>query len=161
MRARALLAIVTTAAGCHATVSPVPVQGTIEQLVGEWSGDYFSTETGRRGSIMFRLEAGKDSAQGDVLLTPDPGHTAPSKLDEPWWKTSSQVLRISFVRCDVDEVSGWMQPYTDPESGELTHAEFTGYIRHDTLRGRYVALGETSKKRTTGTWTVIRQPPRR
>ena len=153
--------VLVAAAGCKATVTPVPVQGTVDQLVGEWSGDYYSTETGRRGSILFRLEAGKDTANGDVLLTPEVNYTAPPKTDEPWWKTSSQVLRISFVRCDVDEVSGWMQPYLDPETGELTSAEFTGSIRRDTLRGRYVAIGEATKKRTTGTWTVVRQPARR
>ena len=158
MRSQAWLVLVVAAAGCHATVSPVPVQGTIEQLVGEWSGDYFSAATGRRGSILFRLEAGKDTAEGDVLLTPEHQYTAPSKIDEPWWKTSSQVLQISFVRCDVDEVTGWMNPYRDPETGELTYTEFTGFIRRDTLRGRYEAYVKTTGRRTTGTWTVVRLP---
>jgi hypothetical protein len=158
MRSQAWLVLVVAAAGCRATVSPVPVQGTIEQLVGEWSGDYFSPATGRRGSILFRLDAGKDTAQGDVLLTPDHQYTAPPKLDEPWWKTSSQVLQISFVRCDVDEVSGWMKPYADPETGELTYTEFTGSIRRDTLKGRYEAYVKSTGRRTTGTWTVVRIP---
>jgi hypothetical protein len=160
MRVQGLLVLVVAAAGCRAAVSPVPVQGTVEQLVGEWAGDYFNTATGRRGSILFRLEAGKDTAQGDVLLTPNTQYTAPQKLDEPWWKTSSQVLQISFVRCDVDEVSGWMKPYPDPETGELTYTEFTGSIRRDTLRGRYEAFVKTTGKRTTGTWTVAKLPPR-
>ena len=160
MRFPGLLMLVAAAAGCNApVVAPVPVQGTVEQLVGEWSGDYFSPETGRRGTILFRLEAGKDTAHGDVLLTPERGYSAPPKADEPWWKTSSQVLQISFVRCDVDEVSGWMKPFPDPETGELTYTEFTGHIRRDTLRGRYVALVETTGRRTTGTWTVVRRTP--
>ena len=158
MRFPGWLVGIVAAAGCHATVSPVPVQGTIEQLVGEWAGDYFNTTNGRRGTILFRLEAGKDTAQGDVLLTPDAANVAPPKVDEPWWKTSLQVLQISFVRCDVDEVSGWMKPYPDPESGELTYTEFTGSLRGDTLRGRYEGFVKTTGKRTGGTWTVVRLP---
>jgi hypothetical protein len=149
--------VLAAAVGCRATVAPVPVEGTIERLVGEWSGDYFNTDSGRRGSILFRLEAGKDTAQGDVLLTPNAAYSAPPKADEPWWKTSSQLLRISFVRCDVDAVSGWMKPYPDPETGELTYTEFTGVIQRDTLRGRYVAVVEVTGRKTTGTWTVVRR----
>jgi hypothetical protein len=147
-------------AGCQAAVTPVPVQGTIEQLVGEWSGQYASTETGRRGSILFHLEPGRDTATGDVLMTPDRGYNVPSAAerspDEPWWKSSTQLLQISFVRCDRDEVSGFMKPYVDPETGELTHTDFVGYIVGDTLKGTYVAYVERIGRRTGGSWTVVR-----
>ena len=107
----------------------MPVQGTLDKLVGEWSGEYISNETGRRGSILFRLDPGRDTATGDVLMTPERSALPPSPLErpeEPWWKTSAQVLQISFVRCDRDEVSGWMKPYPDPETGGLTRTDFTG-----------------------------------
>lgn len=161
MRSVATMAVISSLlAGCRAAVAPVPVQGTIDQLVGEWSGEYASTETGRRGSILFHLEPGRDTATGDVLMTPDRGYNVPSAAernpDEPWWKSSTQVLQISFVRCDRDEVSGFMKPYVDPETGELTYTDFVGYISGDTLRGTYVAFVETARRRTGGSWMVVR-----
>ena len=160
MRVPGILVLIAAATGCNANIAPVPVRGTVDELVGEWSGEYVSQETGRRGSILFRLEAGKDTAHGDVLLTPDQQYSAPPRADEPWWKTSSQVLQISFVRCDVGEVSGLMKPYPDPVTGELTFTEFVGYIQGDTLKGKYVAFVEVTGKQTGGTWTVVRRPRR-
>ena len=51
--------------------NPVPVLGTrtdIAALTGEWVGTYTSGESGREGSIVFQLEAGADTAQGDVMM---------------------------------------------------------------------------------------------
>ena len=97
-------------------------------------------------------------------MTPERSELPPSPLerpDEPWWKTSAQVLQISFVRCDRDEVSGWMKPYLDPDTGQLTHTDFTGSITGDTLKGTYVAFVETTRQRTSsGTWTVRRVKPK-
>lgn len=156
--------VVTTLllAACQAAVTPVPVVGTIDQLVGEWAGEYISRETGRHGTILFRLDPGKDTATGDVLMTPDryPIPSASERTDEPWWKSGMQVLQISFVRCDRDEVSGWMKPYPDPETGELTYTDFTGYIKGDSLKGTYVAFVEKTGKRTGGTWSAVRRAPR-
>ncbi len=66
------------------------------------------------------------------------------------------MLQISFVRCTDGAVEGWIKPYPDPTSGELTHTEFTGLIVRDTLRGRFVAVVEKTGKRSNGTWTVVR-----
>ena len=148
-------------AGCQAAVIPVPVQGTVDQLVGEWSGEYSSLETGRRGSILFHLDPGRDTATGDVLMTPDQMRGMPTVPDRAGelWRTSSQVLQISFVRCTDGEVNGWMKPYTDPDSGELIYTDFTGYITGaagDTLKGTYVSRVEKIGKRTGGTWIVVR-----
>ena len=145
-------------AGCNATPMPVPVEGSIDLLVGEWAGDFSNSETGRRGSIFFDLKAGRDTASGEVLLIPDQTQniaTAPEWKDDAW-KTSTHVLQISFVRCTDGEVDGWIKPYPDPDSGELTHTEFTGLIVRDTLRGRFVAVGEGTGKRRSGTWTAVR-----
>ena len=38
--------------------------------VGEWVGEYSSAETGRVGSIVFTLAAGRDTAAGDVMMVP-------------------------------------------------------------------------------------------
>lgn len=145
-------------AACNAPPMPVPVEGTVEQLVGEWSGEFSSAETGRRGSIFFRLEAGRDTATGDVLILPDRTYnvpTAPEWNEDPW-KTSAHVLQISFVRCTDGEVDGWIRPYQDPDSGQLTYTDFTGVIVGDSLKGRFESRVENTGKRTSGTWTVVR-----
>ena len=62
-------------AGCAGNPSPVPVVGTasdVRALSGEWAGEYRSPETGRTGSITFKLAAGRDTAFGDVLTPREP-----------------------------------------------------------------------------------------
>jgi len=51
--------------GCAARPSPVPLQAdanALATLAGEWSGEYSSAATGRSGSIVFTLAAGRDTA---------------------------------------------------------------------------------------------------
>src|SRR5688572_25015203 len=89
---------------CAPVVSTTPVHGdaiAISRLDGEWNGEYSSTETGRSGAIYFRLRAGADTAEGDVIMSPSQGASAnvaegrtaptpPSGAPEP-------VLTIRFV----------------------------------------------------------------
>jgi len=144
--------------GCQPVPLPVPVEGSVDQLVGEWSGEFSSAETGRFGSIFFRLEAGRDTATGDVLLIPDRTYNVPTapEWNENPWRTSAQVLQISFVRCTDGEVDGWIKPYPDPDSGELTYTDFTGVIVGDSLKGTFVSRVENIGKRSSGTWAVVR-----
>jgi len=159
-----LMAFTLTAAmvaGCsHLALTPVPVQGTVQVLVGEWSGDYSSPQSGRKGTIMFHLHTGQDTASGEVVMLPwqsEPRATAPERVDEPWWRApATQVLSISFVRCEGNEVSGWLDPYPDPESGDHTYTTFTGIISGDELRGTYVSWVEKTGRRTEGTWSARR-----
>ncbi len=145
-------------AGCNAALLPVPVEGTVDQLVGEWAGEFSSAETGRRGSIYFHLEAGRDTAAGDVLLTPDRTYNVPTAPDwnESPWRTSAHVLQISFVRCTDSEVDGWVKPYADPDTGYLTYTDFTGVIAGDSLKGTFVSRVENTGRRSSGTWAVAR-----
>src|SRR5881396_280037 len=58
---------------CGGSHPPVPLVGTaaeVSSLIGEWSGDYSSAESGRAGSIKFTLRAAGDSAFGDVVMIP-------------------------------------------------------------------------------------------
>lgn len=60
-------------AGCASRPAPVPVIGPrsdLSALVGDWSGEYNSPETGRSGSIAFTLKSGKDTAFGRVVMVP-------------------------------------------------------------------------------------------
>ena len=153
-----LLLVLTLLGGCRPVTLPVPVEGSIDQLVGEWSGEFSSAQTGRFGSIFFRLEAGRDTATGDVVLIPDRTYNVPTapEWNEHPWSTSAHVLEISFVRCTDGEVDGWIKPYRNPDTGELTHTEFTGVIVGDSLKGTFVTRGQNASKGTSGTWAVVR-----
>ncbi|MGE0439293.1 MAG: hypothetical protein AB7L66_02445 [Gemmatimonadales bacterium] len=144
---------------CHVTSSPVPVRGSVEPLVGEWAGEYVSKETGRTGSIVFTLEAGADTARGDVLMIPQNPEYPPTSVprtDDPVVR-APRVLKISFVRCEGAEVTGWLDPYPDPDTGEKTTTTFEGVIRGNKLEGTFVSFLEMSGKRRSGTWSVTRK----
>lgn len=145
-------------AACGAPGSPVPVRGNVEQLVGEWVGEYTSTETGRSGSIVFTLAAGRDTAVGDVLMVPANIEmpTAPIRTDDPVQRTP-RVIKISFVRCEGNEVTGWLEPYPDPDTGEKTSTTFEGVVKGDRLQGKFVSYLELSGRRRLGTWVVNRK----
>lgn len=143
---------------CAVTSAPIPVRGDPDPLVGEWSGSYASVETGRQGSIVFTLVAGRDTATGDVVMTPsalEHGPTAPLRPEDRAG-LHHQVLRIRFVRCEGTRVSGWLTPYLDPDSGDSTHTTFAGTIVNDVLEGTFVSYLEPSGKRVSGTWSVKR-----
>jgi hypothetical protein len=145
-------------AACAVNSAPIPVQGDLDPLVGEWSGSYSSTATGRQGSIVFTLVAGRDTATGDVMMTPsvlEHGPTAPLRPEE-WAGLHHQVLRIRFVRCEGNQVTGWLNPYQDPDSGDSTYTKFSGTIANDVLEGTFVSHFEPSGRRITGTWYVKR-----
>ncbi len=43
-------------------------------------------------------------------------------------RTVPRVIKISFVRCEGKEVTGWLEPYPDPETGETTSTTFEGVL---------------------------------
>src|SRR4026208_1281251 len=62
-------------AGCKSLPTPVPVigpQADVTALVGDWSGEYISPETGRSGRISFTLQSGRDPAIGSGAMVPKP-----------------------------------------------------------------------------------------
>jgi hypothetical protein len=145
-------------AACVVPATPIPVRGNLEPLAGEWSGYDSSAETARQGSIVFTLKAGTDTASGDVLMIPNReelGPSAPTRIDPPG--PGPRVIRINFVRCEGNEVTGWMNPYPDPDTGEATYTTFTGIIKGNRLEGTYVAYGESSGRQSTGKWSVKRK----
>lgn len=145
-------------AGCGVPGTPVPVRGNVNVLVGEWVGEYISGETGRNGSIVFTLAAGKDTALGDVLMVPANIEmpTAPVRTDDPVQRTP-RVIKISFVRCEGKEITGWLEPYPDPDTGEKTSTTFEGILAGDKLEGKFVSYLELSGRRRVGTWAVSRK----
>lgn len=156
--------IAGTLLGCGGSQSPVPVVGRevdVSQLAGEWSGDYSSVESGRSGSIVFKLVAGSDSATGEVVMTPQwltrqgGGNTQPGPTTQP----VSQPLAISFVRVSGGQVSGALQPYPDPNCGCTLHTTFVGRLQGDTLQGSYSSVHEQTRDVQKGRWRVVRKQP--
>lgn len=152
---------------CGGYQAPVPMVGQeadVSQLAGEWFGEYSSAESGRSGSISFKLTAGSDTATGDVVMSPrynarpQPGEVQPTGPATPG---TIQTLSINFVRVTGGQVSGSLAPYTDPTCGCTLRTTFVGRLRADTLAGTYTSLHEQSREVQRGQWQVVRQRPTR
>jgi len=141
--------------------SPVPVSGEIAALEGSWAGSYSSVETGRSGSITFEVRPGTDSAYGDVVMTPaqsqeirgaDAPQVAGQRVPVP------QALRILFVRSEGRQISGRLDVYQDPRTGERLLTTFEGRLYRSEFKGTYTTRTESTGRLTTGEWSVKRVP---
>lgn len=150
---------------CGQPQTPVPVIGVeadVSQLAGDWTGEYFSVESGRRGSIVFHLSAGADTARGDVLMAPmwtgqtPPGQTSANGMAAA---PATQMLRIEFVRVTGGQVRGLLAPYTDPTCGCTLRTTFVGQLQADTLAGTYTSLHKQTGERQSGRWRAVRERP--
>ncbi len=157
---RILLAAVVLSPACAYQGTPVPVAGDTRILAGDWEGTYLSEQSGRAGNILFRLKAGTDSAWGDVLMVPARSEQAivpPAQPSPEWRRTPTQVLRISFVRCEEGKVTGSLDPYNDPDTGELLHTVFEGRLRGNEFRGTFSTSSGDRAHVVAGTWSVKRR----
>lgn len=164
MRALVAGVAVVLAAGCAGNPSPVPVLASpadLSALGGSWEGEYSSSQTGRSGSIVFQLAAGRDTAFGDVLMVPkvdsrerDAAQTGSSVWPPP--QLAAQLLTIRFVRVEGGEVSGTLDPYQDPECGCLLSTTFVGRLDGDRIRGTYTTYGALHNVPITGRWEARR-----
>lgn len=158
----ALMALLGGAA-CAGPSMPVPVSGDIARLTGQWTGEYESRASGRVGSIVFTLEAGKDTARGDVIMIPAT-LGQPVEIMEamppgvPGGETlRSRLLTIAFVQATATRVQGRLDPYRDPECGCELVTTFTGSLSGDVLEGTYQSFHKETGKVVSGTWRVTRQ----
>lgn len=158
MRIRDALLVLPLLVACAAPGSPIPVRGDAEVLAGRWAGLYSSLETGRSGSILFTLEAGADSATGDVLMIPNwPGPNYISQYvppDEP--VSPPKPLRIQLVRVFGHQVAGQLTPYTDTDCSCTVTTIFSGRLVGDKLEGVFHTYRPDGRT-TIGEWRAIRQ----
>ena len=162
-----VLAVVLSAAGCTPVIMKTPVNGppiAVARLAGEWQGDYSSAESGRRGVIAFRLRAGSDTAEGDVIMQSrdesDP--TAPNVSGVPWdaVRTTHQPLAIRFVFVSDNEVSGMLSPYRDPDCGCMLTTTFRRTLKGDVIEGTFRSEGDGFLHiPAAGQWRVKRYTP--
>lgn len=151
------------AAACASTPEAIPLSGApadIQALEGEWIGEYHSYEaSGRNGTILFRLQAGQDTARGDVLMHITGRETAdiiPFTTD-PWADVSpDQVLTVTFVRAAAGTVFGQLDPYNDPVCGCELRTTFSGKVKGNLIEGTYTSDHVNGGDQTTGRWRVVR-----
>jgi hypothetical protein len=149
---------------CAPVVMKTPVSGSrpsVSRLAGDWQGDYYSVESGRRGVISFHLKAGADTAEGDVIMQPtsDADPSAPNAAPTPWdaARAVNQVLSIRFAFATDTEVTGVLNAYRDPNCGCQLTTTFRGTIKGDVIEGTFHTEGEgTSHVPTDGRWRVKR-----
>ena len=154
-----ILAFTITACGTSQT--PVPLVGAstdVSALTGEWAGEYSSGESGRSGSITFTLRASDDSAFGDVVMIPTGlGRPVKPYSEEPVAGSNTPspttVLKIRFVRVEQGRVSGTLDAYADPQTGERLFTTFTGELKGNTIEGTYTTRLQTGVTQI-GRWSV-------
>lgn len=154
-----LLALAATFA-CASTPEPVPLVGNaqdVSALVGEWSGEYDGGPAGRSGSILFVLRGAADTARGDVMMIPRGSGEPPTVQGRrgPLELRSGQVLRIAFVRIAGGDVTGTLDPYSDPDCKCTVQTTFTGALRDNTIEGTFVTRG--AGREQSGRWKVTRR----
>jgi len=159
-------------AGCRSLQTPVPVMGPqsdMSALVGDWSGEYTSPETGRSGSISFTLQAGKDTAIGSVVMVPkaqnlpvNAGVAAdrPAVMGSATQKPGS-LLTIRFVRLEGSQILGTLDPYRDPDCGCQLATTFRGEFKDpSTIEGTFNTVGSGMEHLpSSGRWKVTRLVP--
>ena len=167
LRGLMLVASLGAVAGCSWKQSPVQLIGdsaSIVALVGSWDGDYSSAETGRAGTISFRLASEKDTAYGDVFMVPraqpragvDPDRARDGHANVP---ATAEPLKIRFVRLESGRVSGTLDPYKDPNCGCTLITTFDGgFTNRNTIEGTFYTRGtDAGHQATAGRWKVTRQ----
>jgi hypothetical protein len=149
---------------CAVNPPPVPVTGAaseVSALAGEWLGEYQSVETGRSGSIWFKLEAGRDTAFGDVLMVPTGAaamHHTPTGAEAATQMRHSQNLSIHFVRVSGERVMGTIDLYPSPDCECVLLTRFEGVLQGDRITGSFLTQHSGHEiAPQKGTWWVKRK----
>lgn len=133
----------------------------LKPLEGTWTGDYFSPETGRTGSIVFTLQPGGAMAAGDIAMIPRSQIRMMSLQDGRALTVTamgmvSQVLTVHFVRKEGNEVLGVLDTYTDPNCDCSVSTVFRGILRGlNSIEGTFTTSSlSMSSVRSSGKWSV-------
>jgi hypothetical protein len=161
MRVTILAALAVMAMGCRTRLDPVPVAGVhteVERLIGDWSGDYASSESRRSGTIFFQITAHGDSAYGDVLMPVAAGDVGPRPVDlltgHEQHVRSTELLSIKFVRVAGGAVQGELEPYIAPDCDCVARTIFYGKVEGTEISGTYLTTTDRGTQR--GEWRVHR-----
>ena len=157
-RALALvLALVVGPLAAAQTSAPVPVEGEaadLAQFAGEWVGGYTCAETGRHGTIVFRLVAGDDSVRAVVLMIP--------RATEDDLVPDAIPLAVHRVEVAGRSLKGVLARYDDPEWDIPLETSFGGTLaRDDHIEGYFRADGtQIDTVPQVGRWWATRATDR-
>ena len=149
-----MAAVVMAALGCRYRAEVVPVWGDasgLRHMAGEWTGDYSSPDSHRRGVITFALTARGDSAFGEVIMDADGEAGAEFSRPGP----VRTPLAIQFVRIADGSIRGELEPYLAPDCECLVRTLFTGIISGEVVSGSFRTTTEWGGKQE-GSWRAIR-----
>jgi len=154
--AAATIACATKPPGIELTSSDFDLQ----PLVGQWSGNYSSAQTGRSGTIAFTLRAGESSASGNVVMIPRPDSLLTAQEREALENVSAPgrtVLAIHFLRKEGGSLTGTLDPYRDPDCDCTATTTFQGsFTDARTIEGSYTTVPSNAGTVTSGRWKVTR-----
>jgi hypothetical protein len=157
-----VLIIVLFQVGCKSVPIMFGDKVDLALLGGEWKGDYYSKDTGRSGTLEFRLTANKDKAYGDVIMIPR-GSEKPYRPAGTFENPEASLphpevpLSISFVNVMGGKISGELTPYWDPDMQRILFTTFEGSLKGDTLEGTFESRIEQSPIYFFGQWKVSRK----
>jgi hypothetical protein len=151
--------------GCRYQPTPVPLQGAasnIAALSGTWEGEYIGAQSGRSGTITFTVQAGKDTAFGDVTMMAGTGNAViAADVESRVHATHSRspaLLVVKFVSVRGGLVEGVLEPYLAPDCSCVVTTTFRGAVEGDVISGEYVTTGQYGL-RHNGRWSIRRKHP--
>ena len=155
----ALLACARPPAG-----APVPVEGgagELAALAGSWSGRYWSDRGQGKGhgTIVFHLEAGADTARGEVEMTLAPAlHLYGEAAEEQELaRRPCTTIDIAVVRLESGMIRGTLAPYWSPACDCRVVTVFEGARAGERITGTFVTRAEAGGAvLSTGKWRVDR-----
>ena len=158
------LALVTmTSTACARATPGIELRSSdfdLDPLVGQWRGDFVSSQPGRSGTIAFTLRAGESAASGNVVLFQKPDSLLTPEEREMMANVPERtVLKIHFLRKEGGSVSGALDPYHDPECDCTVTSTFQGtFTNPTTIEGEYTTVrAKPGTDIIRGRWKVIRQ----
>jgi len=131
----------------------------LDPLVGQWRGDFISTQPGRTGTIAFTLRAGESAAAGNVVLFQKPDSLLTPEEREMMANVPERtVLKIRFIRKEGGDVNGSLDPYQDPECDCTVTTTFQGkFTNPTTIEGAYTTVrAKPGSDVIRGQWKVTR-----
>jgi hypothetical protein len=131
----------------------------LDPLVGQWRGNFISTQPGRTGTIAFTLRAGESAAAGNVVLFQKPDSLLTPEEREALANVPERtVLKITFLRKEGGDVNGALDPYHDPECDCTVTTTFQGkFTNSSTIEGGYTTVrAKPGSDIIRGNWKVTR-----
>jgi hypothetical protein len=162
LRVAVAMTVMTTVISCSSRRTELPGFDVsarnfdVSPLVGEWKGTFINPEMHRQGTIVFTLAGRDEKAIGEIVLLPTSptGDTAraPVVPAQP-----QQVLQISFIRLEGDNVVGRVEPYQSTACNCRVTSTFRGALTGNVIEGTYIVLGaDDPSVRFGGNWKVTR-----